>query len=111
MVRELRGAPRFRARRRRRRWVIGAGVAVLLVVIAGAIGLKLRSTLNATIAETDLARNQLLAGAHLLKTSGLGLTKEEAAQATADFSGAEAHFTHVNQSLTGSRIIGVFGRL
>lgn len=84
---------------------------LLLVVIAATVGLKLRSTLTATVAETDQARNQLLAGAHLLKTSGLGLTKEEAAQATADFSGAEAHFTHVHQSLTGSRLIGVFGGL
>src|SRR5438552_10785560 len=111
MVRELRGAPRFRARRRRRQWMIGGAVAVLLLVVIVAAGLKLRSTLSATVAESDLARNQLLAGAHILKTSGLGLTKEEAAQATTDFAGAEGHFTHVHQSLTGSRLIGAFGWL
>jgi hypothetical protein len=99
------------ARGKGRKWLVGIAFALVLLFIVAVAALRLRSTLSATIAESDLARSQLLSGARVVKGAGLGLTKEQGVQASADFGAAQKHFAHVHDVLVGSRLITLVGAL
>jgi hypothetical protein len=97
--------------RKRRLALAGLGLLLVVIVAVALVGWRLYSTVSAAIAEADLARTQLLSGAHVLKTAGLGMTKPETAQAATDFQAAEQHFAHVHQVFSQSRLLGVLGAL
>jgi len=97
--------------RKRRLGVAGLVLFLVLILAAAAVGWRLYSTVTAAVTESDLARTQLLAGAHLLKTAGLGMSTQETSQAAADFKAAEQHFADVHQVFAQSRLIGVLAAL
>ena len=69
--------------RKRRLALTSLGLLLVLIVAAAVVGWQLYSAVRAATAEADLARAQLLSGAHVLKTAGLGMSAQETAQAAA----------------------------
>jgi hypothetical protein len=104
---------RGEGRRRPLPWKVIAPIVAgaIVLAIAGIVGLRLRSLAMETSAEASLGRDQLVAGARILKEGGVGLTDAQAAQATVQFQSAESHFIHVRTVLTESRWFQMAGRL
>ncbi len=112
VLQELKPASANKVNRPRKRRLAAASLVLLLaLIVAALVGWRLYSTVTAAIAESDLARTQLLSGAHVLKTAGLGMSKQETLQAAADFKAAEGHFSHVHHVFSQSWLIGALGAL
>jgi hypothetical protein len=87
-------------------------VAVVILLVAGtALGLRVRSTLLEINADAGIGRDQLLAGAHLVKVGGANLTVEQSTMATSYFQSAQNRFRHARDALKHDRLTQVMARL
>lgn len=95
--RDVKLARRFGAKRNR---VAGLVVALLLVGAASVAVVHLRSIVASVSKEAGVGRDQLLAGAHIVKVGGGSLTVDDSAAASADFTSASVHFDRARSLLT-----------
>ena len=87
-----------------------AAVALVGVALVGS-ALRMLSTVAGATAEADSARNELLAGAAMVKSSATTLTPEQGTLADSHFRSAEAHFAHLHAVLSQGPVMGVARRL
>ena len=100
------------ARRRRVPGKALIGLTIALVLVAAvAAGLRLRSTFVGINSDAATGRDQLLAGAHIVKVGGANLTAEQSAQATAYFQSAQSHFRHAGDVLNQDGFARFMNRL
>jgi hypothetical protein len=93
-----------------RKALIGVAAAILLVAVA-AVGLQVRSTLVAINLDAGIGRDELLAGAHIVKADGANLTAERSSQAAAFFQSAQSHFRRAGNVLRQDAIVRFLARL
>ncbi len=84
---------------------------VLLLIGVGILGLRVKDTLDTAVQQLTLGRNQLVAGAGILKGAGTGLTSAQTEQAKQHFDNARVHFSDGHALLAQSRLIGVIRQL
>jgi len=113
-VREVRaGTPKERRglsqRLRLPRRLVLLPVALLLVATVVLGVLRIRAIAIEAVDNAQLGRQELLDGAAILKSGGVGLTEAQAAAARVDFQKAQRHFDAAHASLTESRMIRALG--
>ncbi len=90
---------------------IGLAAALALLVALVLTGVKLRAALLAAQADAAQGRDELLAGAALIKQGGAGLSESDAARAEREFVAATAHFERANGVLARNRLIAALALL
>lgn len=106
---DIRLVPESVPRRRHLKLWSALGVLAVALVIIGAGGIKLRSTLLSVQSEANLGKSELLAGADLVKKGGASLSQADADQAGQHLRAAGKHFQTSGDILAHSRLINTIG--
>ena len=90
--------------------MVWATILLLLGVIGAWLVLTVRARLIEVTTDAENGRNEIVAGAQILKSGGFGLSPAEAAKASADFRDAERDFSRAN-AILNSRVISALSHM